>query len=204
MYFSIYNDKKFDISKIFLKNLINSYHFSNTVRTPPNRYQNNFIGELKGSKKPAHDTLFWSTIKKHKSSSSFRHKNCFSFNKRLTKKKVSDIPSLLSNNNNINYKTNKRKNKCILTNEILNKDNDNNGNDIGIINLIFPYCKPKLKYSHSNIYIKNKNKNKNKNKFLRSTYNINKTQNRLFMKSLSNFHQIINKSEFHKHKGDYL
>ena len=185
MYFSIYNDKKFDISKLFFHNLINSYHFSNTVRTPPNRYKNYFMGELKGSKKP--NIIFHDILKKSQSTS-FKHKKALSFNKRLIRNKGADLPKLLLGNRNINNYTYKKKNKCILTNEILN-----NGNDMGIINLNFPYCKPKLKYSNSNLYINNRNKYR-----YISTNNVKKENyqksNRLFMKSLSNFHQIINKS----------
>ena len=55
MYSSIYNDKRIDTKKFFYKNLISSYHFSSTVRTPPNEYKNNFVGELKKHIKPKFD-----------------------------------------------------------------------------------------------------------------------------------------------------
>ena len=192
MYFSIYNDNKFNTDKLFLKNLINSYHFSTTVRTPPNNYHNNFIGELKVRKKPKFDILFTNSLKKSQSSL-IKNKNDFSKNKKI-KRKTSDLPKLLTNNNIIkNYKSSK-KDKCLLTNEILT-----NGIDMGIINLHFPYCKPKLKNSNSNIFINNKYKGK-----CLSTNNTKKRnfkRHRLFLKSLSNFHQIINKSNINKKKG---
>ena len=186
MYCSIYNDKKFETKKLFFKNLIKSYHFSSSVRTPPNKYHINFIGELNIRQKPHFDTLFTSQMKNsHNSNFTTKKNNNFSYKKRK-KIKASLLPKLLINNNINNINSNK--NKCVFTNRILNNE------DIGIIDLNFPYCKPKLKTSKSNIIIKNKYNIKNKYLNLKNNDKTgNKKSNRLFFKSLSNFHQIINK-----------
>ena len=188
MYCSIYNDKRFDTKKIFIKNLIKSSHFSSSVRTPPNKYHINYIGELKMRQEPHFDILFTSSIKQSDFSTNvkkMKHRN-------IIKIKSSLLPKLLLNKNNIINNTNTNNDKCIFTNRILN-----NENNIGIIDLNFPYCKSKLKNSKSNVILRN-NKNNLKNKYLNLKNienNNNKKSNRLFLKTLSNFHQIINKIE---------
>ena len=188
MYYSIYNDKRFDTKKIFFKNLIKSYHFSSAVRTPPNKYHINFIGELKMRQEPHFDILFASSMKQSDFSvnvkNKLKHKN-------KIKIKASLLPKLLLNKKDIINNMNNKSNQCIFTNRILNNDSNT-----GIVDLNFPYCKPKLKNSKSNVILRNKYINI-KNKYLNlkniGNNNNNMKSNRLFLKTLSNFHQIINK-----------
>ena len=187
MFSSIYNDNIFDTNKLFFKNLIKLYHFSSTVRTPPNNYQNNFIGELKFRKKPNYDLLLTNSFNKA-SSSLFNYKIKKLPNK-IVKVKSYNLPKLLIANNNINNYNYSKSNKFFLTNNYFKKVSR-----LGIIDLNFPYCKSKLKASKSNVILSNKNKIKKR--FLNTINNdkINyKKSHRLFFKSLSNFHQIIKK-----------
>ena len=195
MYSSIYNDNRFDTNKLFLKNLIKLYHFSSTVRTPPNKYTNHFIGELKYRKKPNFD-IFLPKSSKRYFSTLYNEKNNDSVKTNL-KTKSSKLPKIIINNNFIKNNINPKNNNFLISNEIIN-----NGVELGIIDLNFPYCKPKLKNSKSNIIINRKIKYKNK---ALNTINTDKTKifkkpNRLFMKSLSNFHQIIKRIKKEKFK----
>ena len=187
MYCSIYNDKRFDTKKIFLKNLIKSYHFSSAVRTPPNEYHINFIGELKNRQEPHFDILFASSMKQ--SDFSVNVKNKLKHKSRI-KIKASLLPKLLLNKKDIINNMKNNNNKTIFTNRILNND----GN-IGIVDLNFPDSQPKLKNSKSNVILRNKYNNiKKKYLNLKNIGNNNNMKsNRLFLKTLSNFHQIINK-----------
>jgi hypothetical protein len=186
MYSSIYNDKRIDTKKFFYKNLISSYHFSSTVRTPPNEYKNNFVGELKKHIKPKFDLT---TIYINKKSPIYSI-NCKSENslKRILKPKKKSLPKLLINNNIINNSINFKKKKYILTTHGIHLGNTGVG--IGIVDLNFPYCKPKLKCSNTNLNIRYKFKNLNSNKT--DLVNLKKSE-RLFIKSLTNIHQMLNK-----------
>ena len=186
MYSSIYNDKRIDTKKFFYKNLISSYHFSSTVRTPPNEYRNNFVGELKKHIKPKFD---FSTIFINKKSRIYSI-NCKSENspKRKIFPKKNSLPKLLINNNMINNSINFKKKKYILTTDGIHIGNPGVG--IGIVDLNFPYCKPKLKCSHTNLNIRYKCKNLTSNK--NDLVNLKKSE-RLFIKSLTNIHQMLNK-----------
>ena len=109
MYSSIYNDKRIDTKTFFYKNLISSYHFSSTVRTPPNEYRNNFVGELKKHIKPKFDlTTIYSNKKYPNYSINYKNENS---SKRKMKPKKKSLPKLLINNNvihnSINFKDNR-------------------------------------------------------------------------------------------------
>ena len=186
MYSSIYNDKRIDTKKFFYKNLISSYHFSSTVRTPPNEYRNNFVGELKKHIKPKFD---FSTIFINKKSRIYSI-NCKSENspKRKLFPKKNSLPKLLINNNMINNSINFKKKKYIFTTYCIHIGNTGVG--IGIVDLNFPYCKPKLKCSHTNLNIRYKCKKFTSNK--NDLVNLKKSE-RLFIKSLTNIHQMLNK-----------
>ena len=189
MYSSIYNDNRFDTKKLFFKNLIKLYHFSSTVRTPPNKYTNNFIGELK-SRKNLHFDIFLPRTIKTCSSTLYNEKNNNSV-RRILNKKSPDLPKLIINNNVIKNSINSKNNNFLISNQIIN-----NGAELGIIDLNFPYCKPKLKYSKSNVILNQRFKYKNKGLNTINTDKVNlKKPHRLFMKSLSNFQQIIKKSK---------
>ena len=186
MYSSIYNDKRIDTKKFFYKNLIRSYHFSSTVRTPPNEYRNNFVGELKKHIIPKFDLT---TIYANKKSSIYSI-NCKSENspKKQLKQNKKSLPKLLINNNIINNSINFKKKKYILTTDGIHIGNVGVG--IGIVDLNFPYCKPKLKSSNTNVTLRYKCKNFNSNK--NDLINLKKSE-RLFIKSLANIHQMLNK-----------
>lgn len=200
MYFSLYNDNKFDTKSLFYKNLIKSPHSSTTVRTPPNKFHINFIGELKFRKKPQFDNLFYNSYKNIPSTLiTYKNNNQYS-SKKIFKTKLYNLPKLIitKNNSTSNYnkKNNINKNIYLKAKEYFSKNNLYNNE--GIIDLNFPYCKPLLKTSKSNYNIHNKYKNKNKlalnNLNTINTERINfKKQNRLFFKSFSNFHEIIKK-----------
>ena len=199
MYFSLYNDNKFDTKNLFFKNLIKSPHTSITVRTPPNKFHTNFIGELNIRKKPI---LFYNSFKSFPSPLI----NCKNNNKYSSKIKIKaksyNLPKLLiANNNNSKYnkKINTDKNIYLKRSEYFSTNNlYNNGM---IIDLNFPYCNSILKTSKSNYNIHNKYKIKNKALKTIKIDNINNINNninnkspkRLFFKSFSNFHEIIKK-----------
>ena len=194
MYFSIYNDNKFDTKNLFYKNLIKSPHSSITVRTPPNKFHINFIGELKFRKKPQFDILFYNSLK-NTPSTLINDKNNNKYTPKI-KTKSYNLPKLLIANNNNNKYINKKNNtdKNIYLNLKRNTylSTNNLYNSGMIIDLNFPYCSPMLKTSKSNYNLYNKNKIKKKALKKINIENINnKKPHRLFFKSFSNFHQII-------------
>ena len=187
MHFSFYNNNnKFDRNTLFLENLKRLPLFFSTVRTPPNQYHSNFIGELKSRNRPYFNTLYTSSYLKTPTTI-FNDKILFSHRKKI-KPKVNNFPKIFITNNNYN-KINSKKNKSIGKNEIYHGNNE-----LGFINLNFPYCKPTLRVSKSNVVINKKYKLKKKGLNIANIEKSdNKKSNRLFYKSFSNFHQIIKK-----------
>lgn len=188
MYSSIYNGNKLETKNIINENLLNYYHFSSTVRIPPNRYSNTFIGELKKRIKPKFNT---SSIYFNKKNT--KDKSDFSDKKNKKEKKIL-LPKLLLNKNMINNNINLKKKKFLLSNDCLNV-----GVNIEVVDLNFPYCKPNLRFSNSNLALNYKEKSKYLNNKGKEKLNLKKTH-RLFAKSLANIHQIINKSKNYRLK----
>ena len=186
MHFSYYDNNKFDRNTLFFENLKKLPHFFSTVRTPPNKYHYNFIGELKSRNKPYYDTLFTNSFQK--SPTIIISDKILYIHRKKIKQKSYNLPKIFITNHNYNS-NNQNKNKIFFKNEI-----NNGGDELGFINLNFPYCKPMLKTSKTNVFINKKYKLKNKGL---NTVNIEKNDNkkghRLFFKSFSNFHQIIKK-----------
>ena len=188
MYSSIYNGKKLETKHLIYTNSIRYYHFSTTVRTPPNKYTNIFIGELKKHIKPKFDATSINFYKKN-----IKDKSDISTKKNLKDEKIS-LPIILLNKNNANNNISLKKKKVLLSNDCLNSKIGN-----GIIDLNFPYCKPNLRISNSNLDLIYKDKNKYLNNNENKKLNLKKTY-RLYNKSLTNIHQIINKSKNYKLK----
>ena len=186
MHFSLYNNNKFDRNTLFLENLKRLPHFFSTVRTPPNQYHINFIGELKSRNRPYFYTLFTSSYLQT-TTTIFNDKILFSHRKKI-KPKINNFPKIFVTNNNYN-KINSKKNKCFEKKEIYH-----GSDELGFINLNFPYCKPMLRTSKSNVVINKKYKLKKKGLNIANIEKSNRNNKyRLFYKSFSNFHQIIKK-----------
>lgn len=189
MYYSIYNDNKINTNTFYTENLIKLVHFPSTVRTPPNRLKNYFIGELTKKIKPQFDSIITTssiTLPKNKTFHNFRYNN--SSHKIKQKKfnfKSDNFPLLIHRslpNKSINGWSN-TKNIKIVKNDYKNKY------DLYYKEIIFPYNKPKIlnpniiNYNKSMIY-KNPSFNTIKNN----------RKKRLFLKSFTRLHLLIDKS----------
>ena len=139
MYYSIYNDNKINTSTFYTENLIKYVHFPSTVRTPPNRLKNYFIGELTKKIKPQFDSIITTSstsIQKNKTLNNFRYNNNSSH--KIKQKKFNfksdNFPLLIHRslpNNSINGWSN-TKNIKLVKNDYKNKY------DLYYKELIFP------------------------------------------------------------------
>ena len=189
MYYSIYNDNKINTNTFYTENLIKYVHFPSTVRTPPNRLKNYFIGELSKKIQPQFDSIKTTAsvnLPQNKTLKNFKYniipckikqKN-FDF-------KSDNFPSLIHKslpNKSINGWSNTKHIKLV-------KNNYKYKHDLYYKELIFPYNKPKI--INPNII--------NYKKFMvHKKQNFNTTQNnrkkRLFLKSFTKLHLLIDKS----------
>ena len=198
MYFSIYNDNKISTSKFITDNLIKSVHFPSTVRTPPNRLKNYFIGELTHRTKPKFDsieTTCWVNIQKNKTLNNYRYNHSNKIKTKKYKCKSLNFPRLTHRtlpSRCINGWTNTKNIKLI-------KENNKYTYDIYVKDLNFPYCKPKL----LNPNIINYNKLFIPNKKNLETIKSNRRK-RLFLKSFTKMRLLINKSNSHRKVSELI
>ena len=189
---SIYNDNKISTSKFIFNNLLKSSHFPSSVRTPPNRFKNYFIGELTHRVEPHFDSIeinIPKTLPKMKTLNNFRYKTSDIIKVKKIKCISKHFPKLINrtlNNRSINGWTNTKNIK--LTKNNIN-ENDYKYYDIYLKELDFPYCKPKL---HNPNIINYKNLLLNKKKNL-NTIQKNKKK-RLFYKYFNKLHLLLDKA----------
>ena len=161
------------------------------MRTPPNRFKNYFIGELTHRIKPQFDSIETTssiTLPKNKTINNLRYNNSSKIKVMKFKCKPNYFPSLIHRTIPIKSGiwTKTRNIKLI-------KNNNRYNFDIFFKELNFPYCKPKL--INSNIINYNKcliHKNEGLNTIK------NNRKKRLFLKSLTKLHDLIDKSKDEK------
>ena len=188
MHYSIYHDNIISTSRFITENLIKSAHFPSTVRTTPNRFKNYFIGELTHRIKPHFDSIETTSsgiLPKSKTLNNFRYHYSYKIKVKKNDCTFTDFPKLI-------HRTlpSKSINGWTTTKNIrLVKNNDKYNFDIYYKELVFPYCKPKV-INHNIINYNKLVIPKNKNF---ETIRNNKRK-RLFLKSLTKLHLLINKS----------
>ena len=196
MQYSIYNDNMIKTNSFLTDNLIRSSHFPSTVRTPPNRLKYYFIGELTKRIKPQFDSIITTpSIKmtKNKTLNNFRYNDSHKIKVKKYNPKSTKFPSLF-NKHMENRKFNEwpyKRNIKLVKNNIKHKYN------LCCKELNFPYNKPKLCnpniINYNNCLIK---KNDDFDKIQNSR------KNRLFLKSFTKLHLLIDKSKNEKRAND--
>ncbi len=197
MQYSIYNDNIIKTKSFIIKNLMKSSHFPSTIRPTPNCFKNFFIGELTKRKKPQFDSIITTdsiNIKKNKTLNNFRY-NTEGHKIKIKKfnPKSMNFPSLFNN------KTEKKKyrERPYKYNIKLIKNNLQHKFNLCCKELNFPYKKPTL--NNPNIINYNNFLIKNNNNFDTIQNSIKK---RLFLKSFTKLHLLINKSQNDKKVND--
>ena len=192
MHFSIYNDNQIKTSKFIFENLIKNAHFPSTVRTPPNRFKNYFIGELTHRIKPQFDSIETTssiTLPKNKTLNILKYSSSQKIKVKKYRCNSNNFPILTHK-----YKHNKSNMSTNTRNIKLVKMNEKYTFDVYLKELNFPYCKPKL-FNNPNI-INYKKFLIHRNKDLNTIQNHRKK--RLFLKSFTKLHLLIDKSKNEK------
>ena len=191
MHYSIYNDKQISTSKFIYENLIKTAHFPSTIRTIPNRFRNYFIGELTHRIKPQFDSFETTssiTLPKNKTLNNLRYGSSQKIKVRKFRCKSNNFPIL-----NNKFMHNKSNMSTSTRNIKLVKMNDKYTYDVYFKELNFPYCKPKFwnpNIANYKKYLIPKNKD------LKTIQNHRKK--RLFLKSFTKLHLLIDKSKNEK------
>ena len=179
MYFSLYNNRYINTDKFFYKNLIKLPHFSCLVRTPPNKYIKNFIGELNHKSKPISEYDVISLPEdKTVSTKASRKRNKHSYSIRL-----GILPRVNANRTSYEFYKGGKCDKGIFSKKKYHIEKRKK-----FLNIDFPYSMPKIKLE-KNILFTKKNKAE---KVDISKYNNAKNVNRLYLTTISNFHKLIN------------